>query len=167
MIDEITHELGTEDPGLTLSVLTRGEAAALHGLIGRSADQLGAHGDYQDLIAKTVDEIEADLANPADNELSLGIRRGGEILGVVTLIAHEPGVYGLGYWLGAEHTGQGIVTTCCRALIEAVAQAPGAREIWAGITHGNEASVGVVTRLGFALVREQETHRSYMLSFEG
>lgn len=166
MINEIPHELPTENSALTLSVLTRGDAAALHWLIGRNTEHLGAHGDYLDMIAKTPGQIEADLAQPSDSELQFAMRRGGEILGVVTLIAHKPGVYGLGYWLGAEHTGRGVVTMSCRALIDAAAQVPGAREIWAGITHGNEASIAVVTRLGLTLIREQATHVSFMLSFE-
>ncbi len=158
---DLPVRLSTAVPAVSLVRLTPADAPALLRLIQTNRDHLTQHGDYEDLVAKNAEQLRQQLGG--SQEAAYGIRRHGELIGSATLIRHRDGVYGLGYWIGAEQAGCGYVTACCLALIDLARDKLDAGEIWAGITHGNEASINVVTRLGFSLERTQPTHLSYLL----
>lgn len=166
MPDDIGRELATDLQQIHLSRLTTEDTDPLFDLVQQNKNHLNLHGDFRDLTAKTREQIYAELAAPRENEFSYAIRKETHILGVVTLIAYKPKIFGIGYWIGADHTGHHYVTSCCRALIAETREVLGAQEIWAGITHGNSSSISVVTRLEFVLMRDQATHLSYALHFD-
>jgi RimJ/RimL family protein N-acetyltransferase len=124
---------------------------------------LTQNGDYQDLINRDLQSTRFELSEPAENEESFGVFLLEEIIGTATLIKYKPGIYGLGYWLGEAYQGHGYMTEAVRSLIIYAHSRYEATEFWAGIKRSNHSSIKLVTRLGFTLNREQETHLSFQL----
>lgn len=73
----------------------------------------------------------------------LAIDDGGEVLGVVGL---DPT---LGYWLGRQHQGRGVMREAAAALISYVFTTTDQDQIGSGHFPGNDASRAVLTGLGF------------------
>ena len=149
---------------LAIKRLSAAHAAALFELIQRNRSHLTQHGDYRELVDLDAATLAARLS--LDTEAAFGIFLQGELIGTVTLIHYQKGVCGLGYWISSEQTGRGYVGLSCQALIDLARSHLDVREFWAGITHGNEASIAVVSRLGFVLERTQPTHLSYLLRLD-
>ena len=84
-------------------------------------------------------------------------------IGRVDLLPKEPGKSGLGYWLGSDFTGRGYATIACKALIDHGRDSLGIREVYAGVTKGNEASEALLARLGFHLVADMGTYNRFGL----
>lgn len=75
---------------------------------------------------------------------------GGEIAGMVGLRVDEPARSGsLGYWLGAAHTGRGLMTRAVRALSAFGFDERGLVRVSAQLDVDNGASRQVVRRAGF------------------
>lgn len=105
----------------------------------------------------------ANAANSA--ELTLWcIRSGTTMVGVIEL-RHEPVASAtIGYWIGAEHRGHGLMTEAVRAIAE-VALSPAGfgldRVHWEAFV-GNHASATVAHRAGFTfegMLRQSTVHR--------
>lgn len=63
----------------------------------------------------------------------------------------------IGYWLGSKHTGKGIMTKSCRALMEYCFNTLKLNKIIIRCSPGNKASIGIPKRLNFkkeALLRD-------------
>lgn len=71
----------------------------------------------------------------------------GVMLGDVPNFAHDGE---LGYWLGQRHWGQGIMTAAVAAFVAWAAAAHGLERFTARVYAGNEPSVRVLRRCGFA-----------------
>jgi ribosomal-protein-serine acetyltransferase len=84
----------------------------------------------------------------------------GSLIGRADLVPVDPPRYGLGYWLGEEATGHGYATAAVRALLDH-ARSLGATDVLAGVTHGNDRSVALLRRLGFARVAEFDAYDRY------
>lgn len=56
----------------------------------------------------------------------------------------------LGYWLGEPFWGSGITAEACRAVVEYAFRDHGPRRVQARVVVGNEASVRVLEKIGFA-----------------
>ena len=162
----ISSNLSTSLEGVRLALLTIDDADEYFDLIQANRDHLTQHGDYVDLFAKDRRQIAGELAGSSGSERIFGIVVAKAIVGSVALIRYTPETYGIGYWISSDCEGRGYVTACCDALISAAKSDLGAKEMWAGITHGNRASIAVVTRLGFELAREQSTHLSFLLRLD-
>lgn len=61
----------------------------------------------------------------------------------------------IGYWLSQEHQGKGIITTCCKKLIETAFTKLALGKIKIMAHKDNSASVSVAKRLGFLLTDEK------------
>ena len=151
---------GTESAGLVLATsiadvqlreLTVAQARELFALIQRNRAHLTQYGDYEDLAAASLSEIEQYFLDPPDANIRMGIWRRDELMGRVDLNPVAPEVFVLGYWLGSAYTGNGYMTEACRALIDHARSTLGAREFWAGVRHTNPKSQAVVERLGFSV----------------
>lgn len=158
-----SSNLPTFIPGVELRPLVSSDAAAFFALVQRNRAFLTRYGDYTDLVSSTEAEIAAGFSNLAEGSLAMGIWRGAELLGRADLNSIKAGVYVLGYWLGEEYSGQGIMTAACRALIETAVQTCGAAEIWAGVRHANQASIRLLERLGFSVYDELPDRKRYRL----
>jgi ribosomal-protein-serine acetyltransferase len=74
------------------------------------------------------------------------------VLGVAGLNRNGTGSAELHYWIRSDHSGKGLTTEACRALVDWAPGALGVRRLtlWAG--RDNAASRRVATKLGFAHV---------------
>lgn len=65
----------------------------------------------------------------------------------------------IGYWLSHDHAGQGIMTRCCRALVEQAFQVLGLNRVTIPAAVGNGKSRAIPERLGFkneGVIRDAE-----------
>ena len=157
--------LPTTIPGVELRELTSRDARAFFDLICRNREHLTRFGDYEDLTASTLEDIEAYFADPLDDNVRMGVWRADELMGRVDLAPVDPHTYVLGYCIGSEYTGGGYATVACRALIDYARLALGATEFWAGVRHPNLKSAALVSRLGFAVYEELPTRTRYRLKY--
>jgi RimJ/RimL family protein N-acetyltransferase len=90
----------------------------------------------------------------------------GPLLGVIELSAHELKSAELGFWLGAEHRGRGIMTEAAIAVVEYGFTVAGLDRIeWCAVV-GNVPSAIVARRAGFryeGLRRQAMPHRNVRL----
>ncbi|GAA3499154.1 hypothetical protein GCM10019016_062580 [Streptomyces prasinosporus] len=157
----ILPELRTDVPSLTLRVLTAEHTDEYYALIDRNRKHLTQHGDYRAPATSDYETAHAELLHDPDPSLRCGILFHSALIGRVDLVAVNPPKYGFGYWLDHEATGHGYATAACRALIEYGATVVGATEVFAGVTHGNDKSGAVLTRLGFKVAETLETYTRY------
>ena len=103
------------------------------------------------------------FADPPDDNTRFGIWLGSQLIGRVDLNPVNPPHYAIGYWLSGDSTGHGYMTRVCRAAISYGRDALRATDIFAGVTHGNDKSVAVLRRLGFARVASFQRYDRYQL----
>lgn len=83
------------------------------------------------------------------NEPVWGVRRGGELLGVVSLRAKH-GRYDVGYWLGSRHRGHGFMPEAVRTVIDwGFTSGFAGEELGWECVAGNFASLAVARKVGF------------------
>ena len=92
------------------------------------------------------------VANGESVEWGIELLETGTLIGTV-------GIYGkaLGYSIGKEWWGQGFATEACAAVVQRC-QDIGIRELTADTVTPNGASVGVLLKVGFQLVRVLQDH---------
>jgi RimJ/RimL family protein N-acetyltransferase len=151
----------TDLPELVLRDLTADDSDAYYELVNRNRDHLRRHGDYARESNATRDSVIAYFADPSDHNIRFGIWLGSELIGQVDLNPVDPPHYTIGYWLSGDRTGHGHLTRACRAAIRYGRDALSATDIFAGVTHGNDESVAVLRRLGFARVASFERYDRY------
>ncbi len=98
--------------------------------------------------------IRRNLADSADGKLpTFGIFYRGKISGCIGFVKldRENGLAEIGYWISAEHQGKGVVTRCCRALIEYSFNELGVKLVEIHSAASNLRSRAVPERLGFEL----------------
>lgn len=156
------HSL-TINAELKLSELDESDAPILYKLVQKNRTHLARLGDYNDLVdlpeTGIQDHLEID-----PNQIKFGIYLKRTLIGTVSLITYRPNIFGLGYWIDFDQATKGYTTEAVRAVVDFARQRQNAREIWAGVSPKNEASIRLVQRLGFKLARTQETHLSYCLT---
>ena len=136
--------------GLALGPATAADAAAICSVVAASHEHLTQHDDYHDLVAAS----EADIAA----EITVDTQQ--------PFVMCQSTVFGLGYWIGAAFASRGFTEAAVETVIQHAIANPGATEIWAGIKHANTPSIRLMTRLGFKLAREPNTHLSYCLTVQ-
>ena len=136
--------------GLALGPATAADAAAICSVVAASHEHLTQHDDYHDLVAAS----EADIAA----EITVDTQQ--------PFVMCQSTVFGLGYWIGAAFASRGFTGAAVETVIQHAIANPGATEIWAGIKHANTPSIRLMTRLGFKLAREPNTHLSYCLTVQ-
>ncbi|MFT2016231.1 GNAT family N-acetyltransferase [Streptomyces sp. 796.1] len=154
-------ELATDMAGLTLRGLTAEHVDAYYALVDRNREHLTRHGDYRELAASDRAAAHAELRSDPRPSLRCGIFLDGALIGRIDLVAVDPPKYGFGYWLDRDATGHGYATTAGRALIAHGAATLGATDVLAGVTHGNDASSAVLTRIGFEVAEVFATYTRY------
>ncbi len=143
--------LPTAIPGVTLRQLTGQDTAAYYTLIQKNRAFLTRYGDYQELVQLTAAGINGNFSTPTEQALRMGIWQGQALAGQVDLTPVAPGVFVLGFWLGQAHTGQGIMPTACKAILEYACQTRPVKEFLAGVRLANVESAAVVERFGFSV----------------
>ena len=103
------------------------------------------------------------LGDPGNRNIRFAIVSGDVVVGRLDLVPVEPPRFSIGYWLGREHTRQGLATS---AVLLAAEHARGhlrATDLYAGVKKGNHASTRVLTKAGFTHVADQGTYDRFHL----
>ena len=145
------------DEGLILRIFEPRHAQMLFDLVDRNREHLGTWLTFVERT-QTVKDIETYIHNSLEkfakgNGFQLGIWSGGELAGVVGLnyIIQEFRCTEIGYWLGAEYGGQGIVTKACRHLCGYLFTELNLNRIEIRCSETNAKSRAIPERLGFTL----------------
>lgn len=167
-------ELTTSIAGLVLRDMEDSDAPAFVGLVDRNRDHLmaGNGGVPPDRVDDVVQWVCPRLAR----NFQPGLWLDGELVGHITvahlsqtrgnteeLLARSPNGWGTGYWLSADHTGQGYATEACRTLMEYVRTDHGAIDFYSGTFPHNLKSQAVLERLGFEVYKTTDEYVSYRL----
>jgi RimJ/RimL family protein N-acetyltransferase len=82
---------------------------------------------------------------------------GDDVIGSVSLHRRlGPGALEIGYWVRADHEGQGLVTAAVRALVAVGFESDGAERIVIRCDEANVRSAAVAQRVGFTLVEARD-----------
>ncbi len=106
----------------------------------------------------SADDIAAHIEKSAEDRAAgraalYTVTKADEPIGLVG-IAPRNGAMNLGYWLGEEHWGQGLMPEAAGAVVDAYFADSRAVHISSGLFAGNEASLKVQQKLGFVVVGE-------------
>ena len=94
--------------------------------------------------------ISRQLHQRAENGTTVaGIRHCGALAGIISLNFVSPGCMDIGYWLGEDFQGKGLITKTCKAMISHAFDDLGVRRIEIRVQPANERSRAVPERLGF------------------
>lgn len=117
---------------------------------GRISRNLGSEFPYPYSIA----DAHAFLARPAETlAIELAERPEEGLIGTIGSkgVGNRWGVVRFGYWLGAQHWGQGLATEAVRTYVAALATVPEVRRVEASVYEWNPASSRVLEKAGFSL----------------
>ncbi|AGZ41150.1 N-acetyltransferase GCN5 [Actinoplanes friuliensis DSM 7358] len=156
--------LETSRAGLHLRQLAPSDAADYYALVQANAGHLTRHGDYQDEVAATADEVTESLAGQDGAQFRFGVFLHGRLIGRADLIPVDPPRFGLGYWLSEDATGNGYAGAAVGALLDHARAVHGATDVFAGVTHGNRPSEALLHRLGFTVVADLGTYNRFHLA---
>lgn len=145
------------DKGLVLRLLEPRHAQTLFELIGQNRKHLGYWFPWVAETKTTTDSevfIRSQLEKFAGgNGFQLGIWLDGELVGVIGLnyIFREFRCTEIGYWLGAEFEGRGVMTKACRYLCGYLFTELNLNRIEIRCAETNAKSRAIPERLGFTL----------------
>lgn len=154
--------LSTQRPEVVLRELAKEDLDPYFDVVDRNREHLNQRGDYAFEADATRQDIATYFEAPWDSNVRLGVWLRDGLAGRVDLVPINPPVWVIGYWLNEAATGQGVATVACQAAID-YCRTLGATEIYAGITNGNTASIGVVRRLGFEHIQDVENRSRWRL----
>ena len=157
-------EISTTRDGVLLRSLDPQDSPAFYRLLQRNAAHLTRFGDYVDSIGKEIDHW-VDELSASDPNLDFGIYEAGALVGRAALNPVAPSRYGCGYLLGADACGRGLATMALSALVAHAHTVLGATHVFAGVTHGNSASVAVLLRVGFQRVASFADYDRYQMTW--
>lgn len=145
------------DDNLTLRLPEKGDAETVTAVVRKNLEHLQewmpwAVDDYADEHA--LDWIERSRDGYAkDGQFNALILFEGLLVGSIGF--HDLDVKNkhaaIGYWVDQEHVGRGIITRCCRALIEYLFGSMGLNRVQINCAVENNRSRAVPERLGFSL----------------
>lgn len=150
---------------LKLKILRPEDAGALFDLTDRNRDHLKKWLPWLDFTTKesdTLNFIKMTMKQFGENQgLQMGIWQKEKIAGVVGhhKISWANKSTSLGYWLGKDFSGQGIMTNACKAIIDFSFNELSLNRIEIAAATGNKKSRAIPERLGFSLdgtLRESE-----------
>ncbi|XP_078483542.1 putative ribosomal N-acetyltransferase YdaF [Ciona intestinalis] len=138
-----------------LRPLTIGDAQQSLDLINKNRERLAewlpwvAHvkciDDELNFIKSTITTI----ANGTSLEMGLFERNTSTLMGMCCFVSITGETGYIGYWLGSDHTGKGIITKACRKLIEIGFQQLNLKKIIIHTNPANKNSQAVAERLNF------------------
>ena len=144
-------------PGVELRLLEERHAPAVYARIDRDRDYLREWLPFVDATTNeddTLSFIRASLEQFSSNEgFAAGIWSNGELAGVIGTrkIDWLNRRVEVGYWIGREFQGQGIVTGACRVVVDHLLCELELNRVEIQCAAGNEKSAAIPRRLGFTL----------------
>jgi len=152
--DRLTYSHALDD-GVSLRTLRARDAAALYSLIDGSREYLREWlpflDDAQGPDATHGFILEASRLADEGKGVAVGIWDGEVLVGVIGLteISKRNRHAEIGYWLGHEHQGRGLMTRACRAVITYCFDVVGLHRVAIYCAPGNMRSRAIPERLGF------------------
>lgn len=153
------------DADVELRILEDWDAEEMYRLIDRNREHLRQWlpwVDYETSVEDSRNFIRTSLQHYLDNEsFSLGIRFQGQLAGVIGYhtINWPSRKVEIGYWLGAEFQGKGLMTRSCRAMVTYAFEKLLLNRVTILCATGNLRSRAIPERLGFTqegILRESE-----------
>jgi RimJ/RimL family protein N-acetyltransferase len=144
---------------ISLRRLSVDDAALLHSMLQANAGHLTRLGDFADEVALTLDDVTARLT---DGIVRFAIEDDGAPVGHLALVPVDPPRWTVGYWVAQDHVGRGVCTAAVRQALDE-ARALGATDLYAGVTHGNDASMAVLRKVGFGVETDLETYTRFRI----
>jgi ribosomal-protein-serine acetyltransferase len=142
-------------PGLELRLLEERHSAVVFALANRERQRLRQWLPWVD-ATKSEDDILAFIRRTLEqfannNGFAAGIWEHGHFVGNIGLhpIDWRTRRVEIGYWLGSEFEGRGIITEACRAVVKHLFVELGLNRVEIHCASGNAKSIAVPRRLGF------------------
>jgi RimJ/RimL family protein N-acetyltransferase len=148
--------LTTRVHGLSLRAHLPDDAQALVDVLALNAEHLMGSGDYGAEIATTVARWRLEFGPYAEGRTpaySFGMWIDDQMVGRIVLLPVDPPRYGLGYWVTESQQGKGVASAAVAAIVEH-ARTIGASDVFAGVNHGNDASMRVLLGSGFQVAED-------------
>lgn len=148
---------GDKEPGIVLRVLRRGDARVLAALLTTEGETVREWLPWppEALTPRGLRRVIRDAARELGRSGAFlaGIRRNGELVGIVGLFDVAAGAGGarLAYWVTAPHRGRGVATAACRLLVAHAFAVMKLRFLELHCAAHNAAARAVAERLGFRL----------------
>lgn len=149
---------------VTLAVLDASLAAQYAAAYRRNAAHLHLEPDEAQVTDATMAER---LDDPADRNVKFAVVLDGAVVGRVDLNPVAPPKYTIGYWIDHCVAGRGYGRAAVRLAIEHARRALGATDVYAGVTHGNEASVRLLRGVGFLKVADMGDYERFHKPLDG
>lgn len=138
-----------------LKLFNEKEAETLFNLIESNRDHLNRWLTWLDEISVVSDSRDfiknsrEQFAN--NNGFQVGIWYNKKLVGVIALhyIDFTNKKTSIGYWIGQEYEGKGIITKCCQSLVEYVFNELDLNKVEISCAEGNVKSRSIPERLGF------------------
>ena len=155
------------------------DAEDLYKYAGDSAVGLPAGWPAHRSVEESLGIIRTVFNNP--QTFAVCLRENGKPVGSVGLhrndLAEKDDEYELGYWIGREYWGQGIIPEAAEELVRYAFETLGANRLWCGHYEGNLRSRRVMEKLGFVyhhttegievtLLGETRTGHAFLLTKE-
>lgn len=144
----VSAEMSTDMPDVSLRPLGPGDALAMHSIKVRNRERLARLGDWDIPADLSVEDVLAEVTQPPHDKLTYGIWEKGRLVGQISITPARAPHWAIGYFLDKDATGRGIATAACRAMGDE-ARRRGAVDLYAIVTHGNDASCAVLRRAGY------------------
>jgi len=161
------------DKGLFLREISPKDASEIFGLIDANREYLGKWLPFVSMtksVRNTLAFIDQ-LQKPDSHEMVFTINYHGKIAGLIGLkdIDRSNRKFEIGYWIIAEYEGNGIVTCCCKAIIDMAFEKlkMNRAQIKCGVK--NFRSINIPKRLGFqfeGVERAGEVHGNRFIDLE-
>lgn len=114
------------------------------GLQTANTPMLGAREEAERFVLRAARELK-----PGSLRFVMRLKETGEAVGTVGWRAVEPGVADLGFWLGVDYRGKGLMTEAARAAVEAAFRAGGVKAVRTSCRSTDWPSRQVIIRCGF------------------
>lgn len=143
------------DDRTTLAVIEPRDAEAVFALVDDSRGYLRQWLPWVDKSRSVEDTrafIETALKQHARDEgFQCVIRYDGKVAGLIGFrrVDWDNRIAEIGYWLGETYQGRGIMTACCRALVDFAFREHGLNRVEIHVATGNLKSRAIPERLGF------------------
>lgn len=144
-------EIKAPNDTIVIRQLLMEDAQTYFNLIDHDRDH---YSQFDDITAKkyqVVEDVEASIQNQNPNKYRFGIWDGDLMVGSNNLTVSEDNRAEIGYWVGAQYTGQGYATRALKPLLEFAFTNLQLNEVFTNIVVGNEASRKTVEKAGFVL----------------
>jgi RimJ/RimL family protein N-acetyltransferase len=144
--------IGTDYESVVLKQLVINDAPPMFDLIEADRGHLSQFDDETSDKYPTAEAVVMSINCPPDpRRLRFGIWDGDQMVGSINLTPDEDNYNGIiGYWVGAEHTGQHYASRALQLLINYAFQTLDVTSLSADVQVGNEASARTLERAGFA-----------------